>query len=115
MDNTTNFLIQREVRKYQSSLISWVSQVRGARTVRDAFRAARHRPNPSSLITSLRSLFLADKTRANTKVEQILKAHVDKMSDADLAAQKTYLRQCTAGEWPRLLREIETRIRAQKP
>jgi hypothetical protein len=111
MIDPTNFMIQQELRKYQSSLASWVNQVRGARSARDAFQVAGRKPGPSGILSSMKSLYATDQTRAKLQTEEILNNHISNMSDEDLLAQKAFLLQITAGNWIRLRQTIDIRLR----
>jgi hypothetical protein len=105
----TNFLIDQQVRRYRSDLQSWVRSVQAARTIRDAFRTAALRPNPSGLISGLSSLWGSEKQRASSEVEQLLSRRCE---DTDLSKVDIIdlMRMCQ-GHWPRIYRDMEVKLR----
>ena len=84
-------------------------RVERAREPLDAFRLAAQRPSPDSLISSLRTLYAGDRTRAGGQVERVQGRHVEGIN-RDHPQLASFLR-CAQGHWPKIYRDLEAKGR----
>jgi hypothetical protein len=110
MSFSTQFMINRELQSYRTSLQSWARGVRTARTPVDAFRMASHRPHPGSLIRSMSGMFNSDRIRAEREVEEVLQSHVDALAGND--PHLLTIMRLAQGHWPLLYRKLDEKRRA---
>lgn len=114
MDPATQLLVNREVSKYRSNLERWYQQVSQAQRDEDAFRHASLEPSISGMLSAMRSIVSADKTRARNRIQRHLQDRVNAMSIEDIQKLRPLMRQTLSGHFPLVYRTIEGRLR-EKP
>jgi hypothetical protein len=99
-----NFLLNRELSTYTSSLSTWQMSVLRARTTAEAVQRASLAPHPGSLLRSVGQLYKSKEMLAKNTVEKHLDNLLKDVSSED-PNFPTILRGLQ-GHWPRLYRDL---------
>ena len=112
----TQFLIDRDVRRYQQSLSQWIRDVENARDPISCFRKAGQPPARPSLIAGLSYLTNPARSSARNQIERVLDKRLDQLQPAqstsrDLIMMMSYAR----GHYPRIIVRLDRMLRHLSP
>lgn len=113
--NAAEFLIRKELQRYQSDLTAWAARIERLRSLTEALGEAGRRPTAGHLLRPLRhALAGGDESRANRRVETALAALAGACpldTPARLGAAKALLPRCR--DWPKAHAALERRLRRE--
>lgn len=112
MNHATNFLIQKQVRKFEGDLSHWVNKVRSSSRDLDAVRIATQAPAPGSLIRSLQYSWGRNLQQAKRAVEQEILGRVENMDVG--APEFLSILRMSRGNLPSVYRCLDEKMCAEK-
>lgn len=108
-----DFVLAKEVRRYEADLDQWARRVATARSAEEALRAALRRPMPGGLTRGLPQLYRGKERACEHAVDQSLAALLDQVEDPAEAMACAQLAR-RAGPLPPAVRQWLRRGAARK-